>query len=82
MQVDEAKDFLRRHHDRPGEVFKELMSRDGLVVALGVSSALDTLAARAAKEDLEQGGASCTFRPSTVAGGPRPLPVATPTWGS
>lgn len=62
MQKDEVQNFLKRCHERPGDVFKELMSRDGLVVALGVSSALDTLAARAAKEDLEQGGASCTFQ--------------------
>lgn len=68
MNQDEAVGFLKRRHDRPGDVFKEIMRRDGLVVGLGVSSALEALAAREAKEGLEEGGGTCTFQ-TIYAGG-------------
>lgn len=68
MNPDQAREFLNRRHQRPGDVFKDIMRRDGLVVALGVTSALDALAARQAKADLEAKGGGCTFQ-SIYAGG-------------
>lgn len=68
MDPDQAREFLKRRHDRPGDRFKEIMRREGLVVALGVTSALDALAARRAKTDLEDGDEICTYQ-AIYAGG-------------
>lgn len=68
MDPAHAQEFLLRRHRRPGDVFNNVMARDGLVVALGVTSALDALAARRAKEDLEEDGASCSYQ-AIYAGG-------------
>lgn len=68
MDKNSALQHLNRRLDRPGDAFMDIIARQGFVVAMGVTSALDARLALMAKADIEAAGGICSYS-AIYAGG-------------